>query len=216
MQGFRYIEDPEVLGMFSKYQRQAWRQCASDRNSTASKTKDLREVHQKRVEEIGKVMSRHFPKATRYLYSENFKEARELGSEQRAVKELQTSSLAKQVEEAVLRALQDKVVQAAEGKQERQADEGGTDISHFIDKELRSELLADPVTHIDIIPKKGNAELLSLQSQLQDAFYKEQPSKDTDGRALGATKQRETAQKWKKGALEFLTSEQGEEELVEE
>jgi hypothetical protein len=198
MQGFRYIEDPEVLGMFSKYQRQAWRQCASDRNSTASKTKDLREAHQKRVEEIGKVMSRHFPKATRYLYSENFKEARELGSEQRAVKELQTSSLAKQVEEAVLRALQDKVVQPAEGKQEREAaDEGGTDISQFIDKEMRMELLADPVTHIDIIPKKGNAELLVLQSQLQEAFYKKQPSK-------------ETAQKWKKGALEFLTAEQEE------
>jgi hypothetical protein len=191
MQGFRYIEDPEVLGMFSKYQRQAWQQCASDRNSTASKTKDLRETHQKRVAEISKVMSRHFPKATSYLYSENFKEAKELGSETRAVKELRESALTKQVEAAVRRAM--------EGQQ------GGTeakkDLSTLFEGDIVEALKAPVVTHVDIVPKDSNEHLISLRASLLEAFYNADKEYNT---AQSATVQEGLALKWRKKALEAL------------
>jgi hypothetical protein len=200
MQGFRYIEDPEVLGMFSKYQRQAWQQCASDRNSTASKTKDLREAHQKRVEEIGKVMSRHFPKATSYLYSENFKEARELGSERKAVKHLQTSSLAKQVEDAVLKAMR-KAGMADSGVAEK------TSLSEFIAKDILEDSQGDPVTYVDIVPKNTDNQLISLQAKLLEAFYRanKDAGKPTAQNAKSAAESAAAADHtWRAAALSTL------------
>ena len=105
MKGFRYVEDPDVMELFSTYQKQAWQQCASTRNATSLKAKDLREAHKKKVTEIGDILQKHYSRAYAQMYKEQFKEAQDRASDASILREAQTQSLEARVEEAVRRAM---------------------------------------------------------------------------------------------------------------
>ena len=162
MKGFRYVEDPDVMGLFSTYQRQAWQQCASTRNAASLKTKDLREAHHKKVGEIGDILRQHYSRAYAQMYQEQFKEANDRASDASILRDTQELNLEERVTKAVISAL------AA-----ARAIRAPPTTVDAIPSQTRKNAQLEKRLFIQLYPRREvRASLIQAQAKLYNAFQK--------------------------------------------
>ena len=174
MKGFRYIEDPDVMGLFSKYQKQAWQQCASTRNAMSMKTKDLREAHQKKVAEIGNILRQHYGKAYGQVYQQQYKEAEARTADAQIVRQTQEEALQRAVEAAVRRAMGKEEAPGASAMVASRGSVASAPSTPSRDNVLSPDIIAaaeeDPQVYIQLYPKTVAAELMQPQARVYKAF----------------------------------------------
>jgi hypothetical protein len=168
MKGFRYVEDPDVMALFSTYQRQAWQQCASTRNTASLKTKDLREAHHKKVGEIGDILRQHYSRAYAQMYQEQFKEAKDRASDASILRDTQELNLEERVTKAVISAL------AA-------ARETPTTTVDVIPSQTRKNAQLEKRLFIQLYPRREvHASLIQAQGKLYNEFQKADSARKED------------------------------------
>ena len=170
MEGFKRVENPEVMDMYGEYERYALQQCATNRNMTQSKVDALKASHAKQAKEIATVIARHYPEAMRQMDGKKYKEAIERTND---TADLQTS-LQAQIEIAVKRALAtvkppELDVEAERNKQLQDDEANIMNIFSVHERELAQEF---PSVYIDVIPTPGSQKVHRAQRQAQSTVTK--------------------------------------------